>query len=198
MFEGNRYDMYKNPFRPSTDDGYSSYEETTEYNPIEYNRLTHSVFDNPHLALLYYVYSQINKERAKDFNSPQSKIIDLLDKISFSPYTFTEKEVLITLCNELETKEESRYGVLYWENIVNFYYRSLFDGHKLTSLQAYVFEEVVSRRTVNNVHEVLVPALQEVYDNDGNNLRSIIENNPWLAALYIVAQALTAFFNSSE
>jgi hypothetical protein len=193
MFEGKPYDMYKNPFRPSSDEDYSSYEASTEY-----DHLTHSIFNNPHLTLLYYVYSQINIERAKDFSSPQSKVIDLLDKISFSPYTFTEKEVLITLCNELETKEDIRYGVLYWENIVNFYYRSLFDGHRLTTLKAYVFEEVSSRKTVNNVQEVLVPALQEVYDNDVNNLSSIIYNNPWLSALYIVAQALTVFFNSSE
>jgi hypothetical protein len=193
MFGGYRYDIPENPFKPSTDNGYKTHETTTEY-----NYLTHNIFSNPHFTLLYYVYSQINSERAKDFNSPQSKIIDLLDKISFSPYTFTEKEVLITLCNELETKTEIRYGVLYWENIVNFYYRSLFDGHRLTSLKAYVFEEVVIRKTVINVHEVLVPALQEVYDNDSNNLRSIFENNPWLSALYIVAQALTVFFNSQE
>jgi hypothetical protein len=185
--------MYKNPFKPSTDKDYETHESVTEY-----NHLTHSIFNNPHLTLLYYVYSQINIEMANDSSSPQTKVIDLLSRISFSPYTFTEKEVLITLCNELETKEESRYGVLYWENIVNFYYRSLFDGHKLTSLKAYVFEEVSSRRTVNNVQEVLVPALQEVYDNDVNNLGSIIYNNPWLAALYIVAQALTVFFNATE
>jgi hypothetical protein len=184
--------MYKNPFRPPSD------KEQDTYETAEYKYLTHNIFNNPHFTLLYYVYSQINSERAKDFNSPQSKIIDLLDKISFSPYTFTEKEVLITLCNELETKEESRYGVLYWENIVNFYYRSVFDGHRLTNLQTYVFTEVTDRRAVSNVHEVLVPALQEVYDNDPNNLRSIFENNPWLSALYIVAQALTVFFNSTE
>jgi len=189
IFGNKDFEVTKPPIEQSTSNSFVL---------TEYNYLTHNIFNNRNFTFLYYVFSQITSERAKDENSPQSKIITLLDKIGFTPYTFTEKEVLIALCNELETKEESRYGALFWENIVNFYYKSLFNDDKYSSIQDYVGNEVASRRIIDSSYEVLVPALQEVYDNDLNKLKSLIYNNPWLAALYIVAQAITVFFNTTS
>jgi len=166
---------------------YSSVSSLTEH-----DYLKHSVFNNNAFIFLYYVYSQVISEQAKDINSPQSKVIELLDKVSFTPYTFTEKEVLIALCNEIENKKNIQYGVLFWENIVNFYYIAIYG---VGSIQDYVFKEVSNRRIISNINDVLVPALHEIYDNDLNKLLSMINNNPWLAALYIVAQSLTVFFN---
>jgi hypothetical protein len=184
---------YEDIIKNTTNNPNNEYLVTT--NNTEHEYLIRSIFSNKDLTLLYYVYLQVANEKAKDPDSPQSKIIELLDRVRFNPYTFLEKEVLVTFCNEVENRKELQYGVLFWENIVNFYYKALLTENRPLTVQEYVFREVSSRRIISNLNNVIIPSFKDLYDNDISKLEYILKDNPWLAALYIVTQALTVFFN---